>query len=118
MPDPIYIFIAAVVLFFVAKSFLGRVKPEQIAEMKSKVSEGGVVVDVRSPAEFQSGHVEGAVNIPLGQLMARLSEIDKGKAVVVCCRSGARSGSARKMLQSKGYEHVFDLGPWQNWNRG
>jgi phage shock protein E len=71
-----------------------------------------VVIDVRSPAEFTMGHVEGALNIPVeaitAQTLAPLS--DKTQTLVVYCASGMRSGYARSMLMQMGYTNVVNAG--------
>ena len=69
-----------------------------------------LVVDVRSPAEYQSGHVEGALNLPLNEL-PRLADSrlpDKNRPLVLYCQSGMRSESARQYLQSCGYSRLFN----------
>lgn len=78
------------------------------------VDEGATLLDVRTPGEFASGHVEGAVNIPVQELGARMAEVPRDRPVVVYCHSGARSASAAERLSSDGYE-VLDLGAMSNW---
>lgn len=56
------------------------------------IQAGAVIVDVRSPAEFSAGCCPGSLNIPLDALASRADELDKGKTVILCCASGARSG--------------------------
>jgi len=86
------------------------------AEAHQIVESGGRLVDVRTPDEFAAGHIEGAVNIPVQDLPARMDELDpKDEPIVVYCRSGARSGSAKRTLESAGYTKVFDLGPMSRW---
>jgi rhodanese-related sulfurtransferase len=80
-------------------------------DVASLVKNGAQVVDVRSREEFASGHLKGSVNIPLHELSKNLSKIRKDKAVVVCCASGARSASAKSLLQSHGYT-VHNGGGW------
>ena len=67
------------------------------------------ILDVREPAEFTSGHIPGAKLIPLGQLMNRLSEVDRKQDCIVVCRSGNRSSMACQVLQQNGYEKVYNL---------
>jgi phage shock protein E len=74
------------------------------------VAEGALLLDVRTPAEFASGHVAGATNIPVQELPARLGELRDAPRVVVYCRSGARSAAAAQMLRSRGHD-VLDVGP-------
>jgi phage shock protein E len=86
------------------------------ATAKGLVAAGAKLVDVRMPDEFASGHVPGAVNIPLHELSSRLSEIGPPSTkVVVYCRSGSRSASATKTLQRAGYASVYDLGAASAW---
>ncbi|MCA9490204.1 MAG: rhodanese-like domain-containing protein [Myxococcales bacterium] len=79
------------------------------------VSAGAALVDVRTPGEFASGHIDGARNIPVDQIAARSKEIDKTQPVVVYCRSGARSAAAANTLRGLGFSQVEDLGAMSNW---
>ena len=67
------------------------------------------VVDVREPWEFQRGRVPGAMLIPLGQLSARLNELDPEHPVAVICASGNRSQSAAALLGQKGFKTVYNI---------
>ncbi len=60
------------------------------------------IVDVRSAAEFMSGHVNGSLNIPLQEIPTRLAEFKKMKNIILCCASGNRSGQAAAYLQQNG----------------
>jgi len=84
---------------------------QQLLELRQR---GAVVLDVRTSAEFAQGHPKGARNIPLGQLKARLGELDKDKPILACCASGMRSGSACSILRKAGFKEVHNLGPWTN----
>lgn len=85
------------------------IKPE--ADFNELVKKGAQVVDVRSREEYASGHMKGSVNIPLPELQRSLAKISKNKPVIVCCASGMRSGSAKGLLQEKGFE-VYNGGGW------
>lgn len=74
-----------------------------------------LLIDVRTPAEFASGHIAGAVNIPVESLQSRLSEVPNGQPIVVYCRSGNRSAQAASILASAGYENLYDLGGITAW---
>jgi rhodanese-related sulfurtransferase len=82
----------------------------------------GVVVDVREPNEFSTGHIPNATNIPLGSIAGRLSELKKfkEKPIVVCCRSGHRSAQAAAVLRKNGFVSVHNLAggmlAWQGEN--
>ena len=73
-------------------------------------SETHLLVDVRTPEEFASGHIAGAVNIPLDALQNRLGEVSSDQPVVVYCRSGNRSAQAAQILERAGYNSIYDLG--------
>lgn len=79
--------------------------------------EQAVLLDVRSPEEFDSKHLDGALNIPVDELEGRLKELEAHKAVpiVVYCRSGMRSAKARKILLASGFSRVENLGSLDNW---
>ena len=79
------------------------------------VKEGALLVDVRTAEEFQSGHIQGAINIPVEQLHNRQQELpDKGKPIITCCASGMRSGNARSILVGLGYKNVYNGGGWRS----
>lgn len=73
------------------------------------------IVDVRTPAEFMSGHVAGSINIPLQEFPNRLDEVKSLKNLVLCCASGGRSGQAESYLSSLGVE-CENAGSWLNVN--
>ncbi len=69
-------------------------------------------VDVRTAEEYQSGHVDVAVNIPYEEVGTRIAEVtdDKEAVIYLYCRSGRRAGVALETLEQMGYVHVFNLG--------
>jgi phage shock protein E len=88
------------------------------AEARTLVKSGAAIVDVRTPEEFADGHIEGARNIPLSDLTARVAEVGaKTKPVVVYCFSGARSRRAAQLLRDAGYTQVKDLGAMSRWGK-
>ena len=86
-------------------------------EAKALVKQGALLLDVRTPAEFAGGHVEGAINIPVQELEARLGDVPakKDQPVVVYCHSGRRSAAAKQMLEKAGWTKVSDFGAMTNW---
>ena len=74
--------------------------------------EKAVVVDVCETSEFAAGHVNGAKNIPLGELEAKLATSVKNKTLplILVCQSGARSGRALAIAKKLGYEQAQSLG--------
>ena len=77
-------------------------------ELKKLIDEGAYIVDVRTPGEFSEGSVKGAVNIPLDDLSDNLDKFEGKNGIVVFCRSGARSGSAKSILEQNGFENVIN----------
>jgi rhodanese-related sulfurtransferase len=85
-------------------------------EAKRLVSQGGLLVDVRSPGEFASGHIDGARNIPVSEIGARSSELGASdRPIVLYCASGTRSAMAARSLRGKGFTRVYNLGAASNW---
>jgi phage shock protein E len=82
--------------------------------LKAVLAQRPFLVDVRTPEEFSTGSVTGAVNIPLGSIPANLSKFKDKKHIVVFCRSGMRSGQAKNILESNGYSNVVNGGTWNN----
>jgi rhodanese-related sulfurtransferase len=80
-------------------------------DLAQKIKEGATIIDVRTPEEFKSGHVKGSINIPLDKVQNQSGKLDKTKAVITCCRSGARSGMAADVLKRNGFE-CYNGGPW------
>lgn len=79
--------------------------PDSLAEA---ISEGAFIVDVRTPAEYSAGSVEGAVNISLDRISSDLSKFRNKKNIVLFCRTGSRSRIARSVLKQKGFENVVN----------
>lgn len=73
--------------------------------------EDAQIVDVREPAEFASGHLPEARNIPVGKLAERIGELEKfkDKPVLLCCASGMRSGKAGGELKKHGFSKIYNL---------
>ena len=111
-----WVLLAIFLALIVSRVRAAQRTPEQVAAMRQLVARGGQLVDVRSPGEYQAHHLEGALNIPLGSLQARASELgDPAEPLVVYCASGQRSARAAGALRSMGFKQVHDLGSWRNW---
>jgi rhodanese-related sulfurtransferase len=78
------------------------------------IDNGAVIIDVRSPGEYASGHVKGSVNIPLDTLKSKLGRFKKDMPVITCCASGMRSGIARSTMQQAGFQKVYNGGSWHS----
>ncbi|MFE6510081.1 rhodanese-like domain-containing protein [Nocardioides sp. NPDC057767] len=88
-----------------------------IDQLAAALGQGAAVVDVREPAEFREGHVPGAINIPMGQLFARLGEIDRNRSVHMVCASGNRSGAMTDALIANGFDAINVAGGTNAWIR-
>ena len=94
----------------VAGGTVARLTPAEATLMMNR--EDALVLDVRETGEWGSGHIHGARHITLGQLGARMSEIEKfkEKPIIVVCATGNRSTSACGQLKKGGFDKVFSLG--------
>lgn len=109
-------------LFFLAGSSICMAGVTDIPQaelmQRIKTNQAGLILDVRSPAEYAEGHIPGAINIPHDQLSSRLAEIvsHKSKDIVLYCRSGKRVGIAANTLQAAGFSKLLhlvgDMGAW------
>ena len=76
--------------------------------------EKGSMVDVRTVGEFEMGHVDGTLNMPMHEVMGRLDELKSlPKPLVLICETGNRSGQVMRYLESIGVEEVYNGGGWQ-----
>ena len=84
---------------------------------KLKFGKHPLVLDVRQPDEFRSGHIAGAKLIPLNELQRKMGELPKGREIVCICASGNRSTSAAKMLAKEGFNVLNISGGMLAWRR-
>lgn len=82
-----------------------------MAGLAEKIKGGAMIVDVRTPEEFNDEHYPKALNIPVDEMSDRLTEFgDKSRSVVVYCATGSRSAYAARVLRSAGYTDVINAG--------
>ena len=104
----ILIIISIVIL--ISRSFNNLKKRNNIKEF---IDDNAVIIDVRSESEFNSGNLEGSVNVPLKDLMYRVNEFEKEKKYITVCTVGMRAESAKKFFKKRGYQ-VLNGGRWSN----
>ena len=92
-----------------AEPALVPISQEALLERQQRGDEATYVLDVRSPEEYASGHVPGAVNIPYDQIASRMAEVPKDQDVVLYCKSGRRAGIAAEALAGQGYTRLQHL---------
>ncbi len=102
------ILVAVILLFNLGCS---QIKEKHITEVSQNELDEVVLVDVRTPGEFNAGHLDKAMNIDwLGEsFSAEFEKIEKNKTIYLYCRSGKRSADATKFLDSLGYKNVVNL---------
>jgi rhodanese-related sulfurtransferase len=83
-------------------------------DFRQLMKDGATIIDVRTKGEYQAGHINGSVNIPLDTIAKNISKINRGKAVITCCASGMRSASAKSILKANGFSEVYNGGGWMS----
>lgn len=88
-------------------STISLISPEDL----HKANENILLIDVRTPDEYASGHIENSVNIDYraGNFKELIKELDTNQDVYVYCKVGGRSGSAAKMMEDLGFKKIYDL---------
>jgi len=117
----VYLFMALLVGWMLWQRMLAPmlsgVKRLGAAEYMKMRSTEHVLIDVRTAAEWASGHAPKALHIPLGDISRRMQEIPANRPVVVVCASGNRSAMAATALAKKGFDPVFNfaggMGAWR-----
>ena len=106
-----FVIIAVVVVLFLTLSKARQISAKDAAAYLKK---GALVIDVRTPGEFNSGHLTNAINFPLDEIETALPKQlkDKSQVLLLHCASGMRSGLAQKKLNSLGYTNAFNLGSY------
>lgn len=84
---------------------------EQSISNEEIIGKSGIVLDVREAAEYAFGHVPGAISMPIGELEARMKELDMDHEIYVMCRTGTRSDMAAQTLVNAGYTKVYNVLP-------
>jgi rhodanese-related sulfurtransferase len=88
------------------------------AEAKQIIDSGAQLIDVRTEAEFEAGHIPGARHVPVAEIQRRAGEFDNAQPVVVYCRSGDRSGPVADAFAASGWDAHSIEGGLVAWNEG
>lgn len=95
-------------------SFLKKLfTPKPKVNFKTLISNGAIIIDVRTPNEFNSGHCKTSVNMPLSNLATTLTTLIPNSTIITCCASGMRSGVAKKLLKTNGFTNVYNSGGYK-----
>ena len=106
----IIVLLGGILYFFLMNRGIQTVSPSEL--MKITENKKVRLIDVREKHEFQSGHIPGAINIPLSHmelLKSKTSEWDPGDSINLYCRSGSRSAIAARQLRKLGFQQVIHL---------
>ena len=103
----------ALIAFFMFGIFKTLFSQGDSEGLRNALQKKALLVDVRTPGEFASGSVPGAVNIPLDRVEQSLSRFKGHETVVVFCRSGMRSSQAKDILVRNGFKDVVNGGTWE-----
>ncbi len=90
-------------------------EPEALSKLVAEKTEPYILVDVRTPEEYSSGHIPSAVNIPVSSIAKQLPTDDRGALVIVYCASGRRSSTAKATLDGLGFTRVVNFGAVSRW---
>ena len=84
-------------------------------KIKDALRRGAMVIDVRTPQEFDGGKVPESINIPVDRIAANAERIkNMNRPIIFCCSSGSRSGNAASIMKQKGMKEVYNGGSWEN----
>lgn len=86
-----------------------------VDDVSDPTSEGWVVLDVREPFEWADGHIDGALHIPMGEIPARVGELDPQARTLVVCHVGARSARVAAWLHQQGFDAANLAGGMEAW---
>jgi rhodanese-related sulfurtransferase len=108
--------IAIAIAFIFLPRFIGQISTK---DALAYLQNGALLIDVRSPGEFSSGHLPGAINLPLDEIETLLPRCikDKEQVLLLHCHSGMRSGMTKRKLRVMGYANAFNLGSYARASR-
>ncbi|UKB77506.1 rhodanese-like domain-containing protein [Chryseobacterium sp. MEBOG07] len=101
----------ALILYVAYKIYRFQTLDNGLPELMKK---GAVILDVRTEKEYETGHIEGSVNISLGTIRERYRELDPGKTYITVCSHGLRSVKAENILKERGFKHIYNGGAWSD----
>jgi len=109
------LFLVTLLLLFTAAACANSSSESVERKAWEMIRQGALLVDVRTPQEYEAGHLEGALLIPYDQIPQRLAEFgeDKSRPIVVYCRSGRRAGVAEQTLRKAGFTNVLNAGGYE-----
>ena len=102
-----------------ADDFMSPGLSAEALQVKLGGPQAPLVVDLRKPAEFSSGHIPGAINIPLDELARQIDTVQHDNGVLIYCINGSRTRQAEPILYAHGFENIYHLeGAFYSWMNG
>ena len=83
-------------------------------ELDTKIANGAIILDVRTAEEYNKGHIDRSINIPLGTIRERYTELDPEKTYTATCSHGLRSVKVETLLQERSFKNVYNGRAWTN----
>ena len=110
----VVLIVAIIVVMSFSKSSESVIQTLNSGEVSEIIQdESLIIIDVRTEEEYESGHIEKAINIPYTEIESKVN-YDKNQAIAVYCRTGVRSSEAAKTLEKMGYTKIYNLGGVEN----
>ena len=102
------------VLFYYSTAKGGGIRKIKYQDL---VRKGYTIIDVRTPEEFEEGHIEGAqnINVKSEAFVAEIENLPKSDTLLIYCRTGKRSIYAAQVMVSFGFQKIYDLDGFLNW---
>jgi rhodanese-related sulfurtransferase len=94
-------------------NFIKNIFSSDKVNYKELLMTGAQIIDVRTPWEFNNGHIKNSINIPLQQLQSEMKKFDLKKPIITCFASGMRSASAKSILEQNGFD-AYNGGGWSS----
>lgn len=81
------------------------------SEIKSLMSKGAILIDVRSPQEYNEGHLDNSILLPEYEILKKIEDIipNKNTKIILYCSSGTRSKKAKEELEKMGYKNIYNV---------
>ena len=115
MPDSLLLLVVLFVALVIFELTVGIRSKRQLAEVAEALARDPAVLDVRTGLEFRTGHLPGAINMPVLSVLFKARKVARrDQPIIVYCASGTRSLMASFVLRRMGFQEVIDLGPLRN----
>ncbi len=108
--------LAVLILTLGLFSACSKISDEDLTIAREAIKNGGIIIDVRTPEEFNEKHIKGSINVPIDSIMKNGINVPKDREIVLYCRTGSRSAVVAKALKKSGWS-VYDVATQGEWER-